>query len=461
MGISRRTFIARAGASAAGLLIAPYLKSANVLAYGRDGGSSSLAQVALTRATSYDRVLVKQRVQHLFDSLGGISDLMSAGKKVAIKLNLTGGSGVALSSLLGSRSVTEAIWTHPEIVRAVGELILDCGVSGNDIYFVESLWDSASYDNFGYRDVQQYLGAQMVNLNRKEPFPDFVDLPVGANSYFFTSFRVNRILRDVDVFVSVPKMKEHYEAGVTVSLKNQVGMVPKDLYTLPADSGRRGALHSTAGGEPSTTHLPRSICDLAFARPVHLAVIDGIENARGGEGVWNPTFRLAQDHVLIAGKEPVAADSVAAYLMGHDPEAATIALPDGGRCDNHLDLLHQRGVGTNQMAEVQAVGDGADLVTSVVYQPGPAVPLGYDLCQNYPNPFNPMTTIRFSLPSEEYATMRVVSAAGQVVEHLLEGTLTAGIHETRWKPGEIASGVYFCELRAGGFVERRKMIYQK
>ena len=461
MRISRRAFIARAGASAAGLIVAPYLKTASVFAGSHSAGSSSLAQVALTRATSYDRVLVKQRVQLLFDSLGGISDLMSAGKKVAIKLNLVGGSGSALSSKLGSRSVTESIWTHPEIARAVGELILDCGVNGNDIYFVESLWDSASYENFGYRNVQTYLGAQMVNLNRRDPFPDFVDLPVGANSYSFTSFRVNRILKDVDVFVSIPKMKEHYEAGVTASLKNQVGMVPKDLYTLPADSGRRGALHSTAGGEPSTTRLPRSICDLAFARPVHLAVIDGIENARGGEGVWNPTFRLAQDHVLIAGKEPVAADSVAAYLMGHDPEAATMALPAGGQCDNHLDLLHQKGVGTNQMAEIQAVGDGADLVTSVVYQPYPAVPLGYDLCQNYPNPFNPMTTIRFSLPSEEYVTMRVVTATGQVVELLVEGTLTAGIHEIRWMPEEIASGVYFCELRAGGFVDRRKMIYQK
>jgi hypothetical protein len=113
------------------------------------------------------------------------------------------------------------------------------------------------------------------------------------------------------------------------------------------------------------------------------------------------------------------------------------------------------------MAEIQAVGDGADLVTSVVYQPYPAVPLGYDLCQNYPNPFNPMATIRFSLPSEEYVTMRVVTATGQVVELLVEGTLTAGIHEIRWMPEEIASGVYFCELRAGGFVDRRKMIYQK
>jgi hypothetical protein len=119
---------------------------------------------------------------------------------------------------------------------------------------------------------------------------------------------------------------------------------------------------------------------------VHLAVIDGIKNARGGEGVWNPTFRLAEDHVLLAGKEPVAVDSIADYLMGHNPELATIALPPGGQCDNYLDLLHQKGIGTNQMAEIQAVGDGAGLLTSVISPREPAAPVGYDLCQNYPTP---------------------------------------------------------------------------
>jgi uncharacterized protein (DUF362 family) len=351
------------------------------------------------------------------------------------------------------------MWTHPEVVRAVGELILDCGVSGSNIYIVEALGDDASYNNFGYLVVQQYLGAQLVNLNKKGPYADFVDKPVGANKFFYSSFKVNQILADVDVYVSIPKMKEHYEAGVTASLKNQVGMVPKDLYVLPTDSGRRGALHGEGG--PSTTHLPRSICDLNLARPVHLAVIDGIKNARGGEGAWNTTFRLAEDHVLIAGKEPVAADSISAYLMAHNPEAATIALPPGGQCDNYLDLLHQKGIGTNQMAEIQAVGDGADLVTSVVYQPEPTQPIRYDLCQNFPNPFNPTTTIRFSLPVGEDVAFRVYDALGQEVEVLLEGRLPAGIHELRWSPEGIASGVYFCELRAGAFVDRKKMIYQK
>jgi uncharacterized protein (DUF362 family) len=154
---------------------------------------------------------------------------MKSGKKVAIKVNLTGGSGSAFSPKLNGRPITESMWTHPEVVRAVGELIVDCGVRGSDIYFVEALWDTASYNNFGYLTVQRALGAQLVNLNNKDPYADFIDRPVGTNKFSYSSFRVNQILADVDVYVSIPKMKEQFEAGVTGALKNQIGMVPKQL----------------------------------------------------------------------------------------------------------------------------------------------------------------------------------------------------------------------------------------
>jgi hypothetical protein len=147
--------------------------------------------------------------------------------------------------------------------------------------------------------------------------------------------------------------------------------------------------------------------------------------------------------------------------MGHYPGATTLGLPAGGRCDNYLDLLDQKGAGTNQMSEIQAVGDGAGMLTSVSPRPDPGIPTGVVLCQNYPNPFNPSTFIRFSLPAAENVTMRVFSATGQEVETLVQGTLPAGIHEVRWAPAGIASGAYFCELRAGASVDRRKMIYQR
>jgi uncharacterized protein (DUF362 family) len=423
-------------------------------------GVSSLTKVGLTQATTYDRAVIKQKVRDLFEAIGGIQDVVKAGNKVAIKINLTGGSGSATSPILNGVSITESMWTHPEVVRAVGELIIDCGVSGSNITIVEALWDDASYNNFGYLAVQQSLGAGMVNLNNKTPYADFVTRAVGPNKFSFSAFTVNQILSDIDVLVSIPKMKEHSEAGVTGSIKNLVGMVPKQLYILPTDQGRRGALHSD-GVTSSTTCLPRSIADLFMARPIHLAVIDGIKNARGGEGVWNPQFQLAQDHVLLAGKDPVATDSVSAFLMGHNPASATLRRPDGVQCDNHLELLHQKGIGTNQMSEIQAVGDGAGLVTSVPAQPEPVVPKTFALYQNYPNPFNPSTTFRFHLPLAGQVRIGVYAATGQEVETLVDGWLSDGLHELQWIPRGLASGVYLCEMRANGFRGSIKMIFQK
>lgn len=325
------------------------------------GISSFLAQVAVTEADNYERSLIKQKVQHLFESIGGINDVVKAGDKVAIKINLTGGSGSASSPKLEGKPITESMWTHPEVLRAVGELIIDSGVRASDIFIVEALWDSASYNNFGYLEIQKSLGAQRVNLNAKEPYSDFIDKPVGDNKFFYNSFKLNQILADVDVYVSIPKMKQCFDAGVTLSLKNQIGIVPIQFYRQSMWDNMRSKLHFEGGDVGA--HLPRSICDLNLARPVHLAVIDGIKNAVGGEGVWNPTFKPAEHHVLLAGKDPVATDSIASYLMGNDPEAEKLQLPDGVRqCDNYLELLHQKGVGTNQMHEIEVVGDGAKAI---------------------------------------------------------------------------------------------------
>jgi uncharacterized protein (DUF362 family) len=457
---SRREFLSTLGLTTAGLLVAPSITSTNFDVYGFESGSSFLAQVAVTEADNYDRSLIKQKVQHLFESIGGIGDVVKAGDKVAIKINLTGGSGSASSSRLNGKSITETMWTHPEVLRAVTELIIDSGVSANDIYFVEAIWDAASYNNFGYLDVQQSLGVQMVNLNAKEPYADYIDKEVGENRFFYNSFKLNQILADVDVYVSIPKMKQHFEAGVTHSLKNQIGIVPLQFYMQSMWDNMRSNLHF-AGGDIGT-HLPRSICDLNMARPVHLAVIDGIKNAVGGEGVWNPTFSPAENHVLLAGKDPVATDSIASFLMGNDPEAEKLQLPDGIRqCDNYLEMLHQKGLGTNQMGEIEVVGDGAVLVTSVRPE-RKLVPLDdFQLCQNFPNPFNPSTTIIFYLPHTEHVTIKLYNITGHEIETLVDGIVPAGKHELYWIAKNLTSGVYFCKMQAGKFSDTKKLIYQK
>jgi uncharacterized protein (DUF362 family) len=453
---SRRTFLAVTGAAASGLLIPPLKKSTNLFAFPSDGSVTSATKVAATQAFNYDRAAVKQRVQHLFEALGGIGDVIKPGDKVAIKINITGGTSYDHDPRLNGVPLVESVWTHPEVLRAVGELILDSGVNARDLYIVEAIWDAKSYNNYGYLDVQNSLGCQLVNLNNKAPYSDFIDRPVGDRHFFYESFKLNRILDEVNAFVSIPKMKQHLNAGATHSMKNLIGIVPLTFY----GGGWRSQLHFDGGD--INTHLPRSICDLNLVRPIHLAVIDGIKNSEGGELPTAVSFHPTEYHLLLAGKDPVAADSISALQMGNDPEAEKLDLPGGGQCDNHLFLANQKGMGTNRLTEIELVGDGAgSLQTSVQERSRVVMPERIELSQNFPNPFNVSTTIRYYLPETANASLKVYDSLGREIETLIESHIRAGEHELMWTAGGLPSGVYYCKLRTINYSATRKLLLQK
>jgi len=86
------------------------------------------------------------------------------------------------------------------------------------------------------------------------------------------------------------------------------------------------------------------------------------------------------------------------------------------------------------------------------------VPNEYALDQNYPNPFNPSTQIRFQIPQDGQATLRIFNIAGQEVAKLVDGPLTAGSHVVSWSAENLASGVYFYRLESGTFSAVKKML---
>jgi uncharacterized protein (DUF362 family) len=488
MNTSRRDFIKKVGIAAAGVVVVPYLKPSGLVAYNHKEASSFLATVAITNTTGapadsyvYDDVGggVKQKVKYLLDLLdqsqsGAVSALFGAGKKVAIKINLTGGSGS-----ISSTAIRDAMWTNPDVIRAVGQYIIDAGVNPSDLYIVEALWDATwqnpgstapfgSNDRFGYRPVQQALGCNVVDLNDTTA-ANIAAVSTGSSYFNFSSLTMNKVLQNIDVYVSIPKLKHHSAAGYTGALKNQVGTVPKALYTITSDNGRRGALHHPTNTAAEWTYLPESICDLNAARPVHLSIIDGIKNSTGGEGVWCPKFAACSNHALIAGLDPVAADSIGAKIMGLDPEAVSFPLPapitNGGVTssitDNHLHLLNAKGIGTNQLSEIQLVGDGTNLVTSVAHNPEPGQPSEFKLCANFPNPFNPSTMIVFYMPRSENVTLKIYDLTGREIETLVEGEVPSGEHRMQWNAQGLASGVYLCRMTAKGFSQSIKLLYQK
>jgi uncharacterized protein (DUF362 family) len=311
-----------------------------------------LSRVAIAEATSYDRQLVHQQVQALLDGLGGLSDVISSGDRVAIKLNLTGGTGV--TPLPGVPAV-ESYVTHPEVVRALGELLRDAGAG--QLFIVEAVYEWESYSLWGYEDVAAALGATLVDLNAPQPYSDFISAPVGEGWFVYQAYTTNPILHEIDAFVSVTKMKCHWSCGVTLSLKNLIGLVPVSYYRCSPDHGYRSDLHGCDGN--FKTRLPGVIADLARIRPIHLALIDGIKTVEAGEGPWINTAAPVEPGLLIAGKNPVATDAVTTAVMGFDP---TVTYPSAPflRSDNHLSLACTVGLGPHRLEEIEVVGAAID-----------------------------------------------------------------------------------------------------
>ncbi|CUS86650.1 T9SS type A sorting domain-containing protein [Candidatus Kryptobacter tengchongensis] len=88
-------------------------------------------------------------------------------------------------------------------------------------------------------------------------------------------------------------------------------------------------------------------------------------------------------------------------------------------------------------------------------------PKRYVLYQNYPNPFNPYTTIKFELPVASSVKLELYNSDGQKIKDLFVGELPAGYHKVKVDGRDLSSGIYFYILRAGGFVDVRKMVLVK
>jgi polyhydroxybutyrate depolymerase len=89
------------------------------------------------------------------------------------------------------------------------------------------------------------------------------------------------------------------------------------------------------------------------------------------------------------------------------------------------------------------------------------LPTEYSLYQNYPNPFNPMTTIKYSIPKLGFVTIKVFDVLGSEITTLLNEEKSAGTYELNWNATQLPSGVYFYQLKAGSYVETKKMILLK
>jgi len=88
-------------------------------------------------------------------------------------------------------------------------------------------------------------------------------------------------------------------------------------------------------------------------------------------------------------------------------------------------------------------------------------PAEYKLLQNYPNPFNPSTKIKYSIPDNEFVTLKIYDMLGEEKAVLVNSLQTTGYHEVVFNSALMASGIYFYKMTAGSFSSSKKMMILK
>ena len=335
------------------------------------------ARVAVARCTSYGPELLPA-MERMFDQIGGIGTLVR-GKTVAVKLNLTG----APTYRLGHAPAELAHWTHPAVIGAAVHLFGKAGA--RRVRLLESPWNTAEplteymlAANWEPRDLLSAAGnVEFENTNYLGNSKKYSRLWTPHGGYMFRAYDLNHSYEDCDVFASIAKLKEHATAGVTLSMKNCFGITPCTIYGegSPSDEpslvpkGGRGPFHegnrqpsksALPENDPTTPRdggyrVPRIVADLVAARPIHLAIVDGIESMAGGEGPWVAGTRRISPGVLIAGTNPVSTDAVGMAVMGFDPMAVR-GTPPFEHCDSTLQLAEGHGAGTRDLRRIEVAG---------------------------------------------------------------------------------------------------------
>ena len=370
---NRRAFLRLGATLAAGVPLAGLSRAfgqQNVLS----SDARSKATVAIVSCKTYGTE-VKAALRQCFDLVGGVEKLVR-NKTVTVKVNLT---GTDFTRFLG-KPVGETFMTHGATVSALLALLFDAGASR--VRLVESTQsqdDLKTTLGIAGWDVNA-LGAlgkvEYENTRNLGYGKSYSTLPVPFGGYMFSSLELNHSYHDTDVMVSLAKLKRHITAGVTLSMKNLFGLTPNALYGSEAGSEKatdgRMPLHDATGHEniklpglkPDApfkdpfSRVPHIVVDVCAARPIDLAIVDGISAMTGGEGPWcsqAAVIKATTPGVLIAGLNPVSTDAVATAVMGYEPRS-----PRGTKpfeyCDNHLLLAEQAGLGSADLARIDVRG---------------------------------------------------------------------------------------------------------
>jgi uncharacterized protein (DUF362 family) len=251
-------------------------------------------------------------VEKAIDLLGGIGQVTKGINTVMLKPNLVSTQAEATTKPIVVRTLAEMMQRAGKEV-SIGEgsaAAPKFNVVGSEVFRTrkrEILDPMQQYvfEQLGYGEIAKALRVPLVNLHSGELVD--VDVPGG---FVFDKLTLHQSLARTDLLCSVPMMKTHQLATVTLGMKNLVGAFPGTVY-----QSIRGHMHDLAA-KVEPTAASAVVVDMVRANKLGLVVVDGSMAMEGNGPSMGQTFKM---NVIVAGANPLATDMVAANLMGFEP----------------------------------------------------------------------------------------------------------------------------------------------
>ena len=290
-------------------------------------------------------------VEKAIDLLGGINSVTKGKEKILLKPNLV--------------FEDPACTTKPVVIETLAVLMKNAGkdisigegsaAAGGFNATQEGIFRTKKQDildkmqewvfnQLGYTELAKKLKVPLINLHSG----DLAEVPVN-NGYLFENITLHRSIADADLVCSVPMMKTHVLATVTLSMKNLIGVYPGTVYYSV-----RSWLHDHAASKGSQG-ISYEIVDMQKAVKSGLVLIDASTAMEGDGPSGGPIVDMG---LIIAGTNPLAADMIASKLMGFNPEE----IPQ-------IVLACQTGLGPQNINEIEVRGENIEDVSKPFKKP--------------------------------------------------------------------------------------------
>jgi uncharacterized protein (DUF362 family)/Pyruvate/2-oxoacid:ferredoxin oxidoreductase delta subunit len=257
-------------------------------------GGGKVSLVSAVACPDYDLDRVREALRAVLEPLGGMGRFIRPGQRVLIKPNL-----------LSARPPEDAVTTHPALVQAVAEAVLQAG--GEPL-----IGDAPGAVNTRARLEKVYTTSGMAQVAQSLGLP--LNYDMGTVEWTFPEGRwlrrvpVWRAAAEAEVLINLPKLKTHNLVGLTGAVKNCFGLIPSPHKTY---------LHMRW---PRPDQFSEMLLDLYLrARPA-LHILDAVVAMEGdGPSAGDPRPVGA----LLASTDGLACDVAMAALVGHPPHRVT------------------------------------------------------------------------------------------------------------------------------------------